>query len=64
MNEYETYVKAVNKIFAMWEKLKNNWTNNDSLNHIEEINKYKRAVIKGANILERQREDRKKEIEC
>lgn len=61
MNDYEIYVKEVNNIFAILEKLKNSWTNNDSLNHIEEINQYKKVVIKGASFLEQEKVDRKKE---
>ena len=61
MNDYDIYVKEVNSIFAALEKLKNNWTNNDNLSHIEEINQYKRIVIQGANFLEKQKGTRKKE---
>ncbi|MDO5002905.1 MAG: hypothetical protein Q4E39_01570 [bacterium] len=58
MNEYENYVKEVNNIFSILEKLKNSWSNNDSLTHIEEINQFKKAVIKGADFLDK--ESRKK----
>ena len=51
MNDYEKYVTEVNNIFSLLEKLKNSWTNNDSLNSIEEINEFKDAVIRGANYL-------------
>lgn len=61
MIEYDTYVKEVNNIFSILEKLKNNWPNNDNLNHIEEINQYKRAVIMGANFLNKQKDEGKKE---
>lgn len=63
MKEYDIYIKEVNNIFSILEKLKNSWPNNDNLNHIEEINKYKKVVINGANYLEKQNEIRKKEIE-
>lgn len=62
MKEYDLYVKEVNNIFSILEKLKNSWPNNDNLTHIEEINQYKKAVINGANYLEKQKENRKKEI--
>lgn len=52
MSDYENYVKEVNNIFSILEKLKNSWSNNDNLNHIDEINKFKKAVIKGADFLE------------
>ena len=58
MNEYENYVKEVNNIFSVIEKLKNSWSNNDSLNHIDEINQFKKIVIQGADFLEQ--ESRKK----
>lgn len=59
MNEYESYVTEVNKIFSLLEKLKNSWTNNDNLNHIEDINEYKKAVIQAANFLEKQQKNKK-----
>ncbi len=58
MNEYENYVKEVNNIFSILEKLKNSWSNNDSLNHIDEINQFKKIVIQSADFLEQ--ESRKK----
>lgn len=58
MNEYENYVKEINNIFSVIEKLKNSWSNNDSLNHIDEINQFKKIVIQGADFLEQ--ESRKK----
>lgn len=61
MDDYEIYVKEVNTIFSILEKLKNSWTNNDNLNHIEEINEYKKVVIQGANFLDKQKEKGKKE---
>ena len=51
MNEYENYVKEVNNIFSILEKLKNSWSNNDSLNHIDEINQFKKIVIQSADFL-------------
>lgn len=59
MNEYESYVTEINKIFSLLEKLKNSWTNNDNLNHIEDINEYKRAVIQAANFLEKKQKSKK-----
>ena len=54
MNDYEKYVTSVNQIFSILEKLKNSWTNNDSLNVIEEINEFKNPVIQVASFLEKQ----------
>ena len=59
MNEYESYVTEINKIFSLLEKLKNSWTNNDNLNHIEDINEYKRAVIQAANFLEKKQKSKR-----
>ena len=58
MNEYENYVKDVNNIFSILVKLKNSWSNNDSLYHIDEINQFKKIVIQSADFLEQ--ESRKK----
>lgn len=60
MNEYDTYVKEVNNVFSILENLKNTWPNNDNLNHIDEINQYKRVVIQGANFLNKQKTNGKK----
>lgn len=54
MNDYEKYVTEVNNIFSILEKLKNSWTNNDSLDSIEEINEYKNSVISAATFLQEQ----------
>ncbi len=62
MNDYEQYVKEVNNIFSILEKLKNSWTNNDNLNHIEEINEYRKIVIRAANFLEEKKEMERNEI--
>lgn len=54
MNDYEKYVTEVNNIFSILEKLKNSWTNNDSLSSIEDINEYKNPVIQIASFLQGQ----------
>ena len=54
MSDYEKYVTEVNNIFSILEKLKNSWTNNDSLYSIEEINEYKNPVIQVASFLQNQ----------
>ena len=61
MNDYEKYVTEVNRIFSILEKLKNSWTNNDSLNTIEEINEFKNPVIQVASFLEKEAKDVKDE---
>lgn len=56
MSDYEKYVTEVNTIFAILEKLKNGWTANDNLTHIEQINEFRKAVIDGANYLDQNRQ--------
>lgn len=57
MNDYEKYVTEVNTIFTILEKLKNGWTTNDNLTHIEQINEFRKEVIKGADYLEKKRKN-------
>lgn len=54
MSDYEKYVTEINNIYSKLEKLKNSWTNNDSLNFIDEINKYKNSIINAASFLQEQ----------
>ncbi len=63
MNDYEKYVTEVNNIFSILEKLKNGWTNSDNLNHIEQINEFRRAVISGANFLEKNQRNEERKVE-
>lgn len=58
MSDYEKYVTEVNRIFSLLEKLKNNWTNNDNLNFIDDINEFKNVVIGGANYLDKKEESK------
>ena len=53
MKDYEKYVTEVNNIFSVLDKTKNNWTNNDNLSFIEEINEFKKSVIEGASIIKK-----------
>ena len=53
MKDYEKYVTEVNNIFSVLDKTKNNWTNNDNLSFIEEINEFKKSVIEGASIIQK-----------
>lgn len=53
MNDFEKYVTEVNNIFAILEKTKNSWPNNDNLSFIEQINEFKKIVITGASIVEK-----------
>ncbi len=45
MSEYDKYVKAVNKIFEVIAKMKENWKGQDNLNYIASVEDYKQIVI-------------------
>jgi len=49
MSDYNKYVLAVNKIFEVIGKIKNNYTDNDNINYITSIEEYKTAVVAAAN---------------
>ena len=48
MDDYNSYVTAVNKIFDYLEKMKAGWDNLDNKNYISSIEEYKNAVISKA----------------
>lgn len=50
MNEYNSYVNSINKIFDCLNKMKNNWTDQDNLSYIESIEEYKKVVIDSAEV--------------
>ncbi len=50
MNEYNSYVNSINKIFECLNKMKNNWTDQDNLSYIESIEEYKKVVIDSAEV--------------
>ena len=50
MKEYNQYVTAVNKIFDYLSKMKAGWQSIDNINYIENIEEYKQAIIKNADI--------------
>lgn len=50
MKEYNQYVTAVNKIFDYLAKMKAGWQSIDNINYIENIEEYKQAIIKNADI--------------
>lgn len=51
MTEYDIYVQAVNKIFNYLELLKEKITDQDNLNYIEDIEKYKKDIIETAELV-------------
>lgn len=48
MTDYNKYVLAVNKIFEVIAKIKQGYTETDNLNHISNIEEYKKIVVKAA----------------
>lgn len=52
MTEYDMYAQAINKIFEYLEWMKQKWNNQDNLNYIEEIEKYKDAIIESSKLVE------------
>ena len=48
MDDYNSYVTAVNKIFDYLEKMKAGWDSQDNKNYISSIEEYKNAVISKA----------------
>lgn len=45
MKEKDLYMKQVNLIFSILDKIEASWKNNDNLNYIEELRKYKNVLI-------------------
>ena len=49
MDDYKSYVTAVNKIFDYLEKMKAGWDGQDNKNYISSIEEYKNSVISKAS---------------
>lgn len=45
MKEKDLYMKQVDLIFSILDKIEASWKNNDNLNYIEELRKYKNVLI-------------------
>ena len=58
MNNYENYVKEINNIFSIIEKVKSNWNDVDNLKYVEEVNLFKEDIIKYASIIESKDENK------
>ena len=58
MNNYENYVKEINNIFNIIEKVKSNWNDVDNLKYVEEVNLFKEDIIKYASIIESKDENK------
>ena len=52
MNQYNEYVKAVNKIFEIVTKMKTTWKTQDNINYIDSIEEYKQIIIDNAKKFE------------
>jgi hypothetical protein len=53
MDDYNSYVTAVNKIFDYIEKMKAAWDSLDNKNYISSIEEYKNAVISKAEAMKK-----------
>ena len=51
MNNYNSYVDAINKIFEYLELMKKELDDQNNLNYIESIEEYKDAIISNAELL-------------
>ena len=45
MKDNNLYMKEVNLLFSILDKIEASWKNNDNLNYIEELRKYKNVLI-------------------
>lgn len=50
MQDYNTYVTSINKIYDYLSKMKIGWTSLDNKNYIESIEEYKKIVIEKAEV--------------
>lgn len=45
MKKNDVYIKEVNLIFSILEKIQSSWSNSDNLSYIEELKKYKNVLV-------------------
>lgn len=57
MSDYNKYVLAVNKIFEVIGKIKNNYTDKDNTGYIANIEEYKQVVVNSANTFSNKKDD-------
>lgn len=57
MSDHNKYVLAVNKIFEVIGKIKNNYTDKDNTGYIANIEEYKQVVVNSANTFSNKKED-------
>ncbi len=53
MTDYEKYVKAINSIYAILEKTKSSWNDDNSYELLKQIDMYKNDVLSCASFLEK-----------
>ena len=58
MSDYNKYVLAVNKIFEVLSKLKNNNPDKDNMGYINGIEEYKQIVVNSANNFSNQKDEK------
>lgn len=63
MNNYNSYVDAINKIFEYLELMKKELDDQNNLNYIESIEEYKDAIISNADLL-RGQDPKPKKVEA
>ena len=51
MNNYNSYVDAINKIFEYLEIMKKEFDDQDNINYIASIEEYKDAIISNAELI-------------
>ena len=53
MNDYEIYVKEINNIFSIIEKIKKEFNNADNLSYVDDIISYRDDVLSCASLIEK-----------
>lgn len=54
MQDYNNYVKCINKIYECLATMKAKWNDQDNCNYIESIDEYKEMVIRNAEIFKKE----------
>ena len=62
MSDYETYVKEINNVYAILEKIKNSWNDTDNLDFVEEFLDYRKDVLEVAKIIKNNPQTEQKEV--
>ena len=54
MNNIEIYQKEINNIFSCLKKLKDNYSNQDNINYINNLEEYKEDAIMFLNLIKKE----------